>query len=681
MKISAQAFLRRTALYAAGASAIAALLLSGCGGSSGRRSNPSSASLVSASRAKGNVSFTVTWPDRTRLVPIAANSIRITLTRNPKAGLPTPQTLTKVLTRPAGQPLTTTTQFDNLELGDYVATATAYPNPDASGTPQAAGPGDTSLGSASMPVTVVAGLNPTLGITMNSTIVNFAVLTASNFNLRAGQQRTFTATATDANGNLVIVNQSISWSVSPSNLFRLTTNGNMATLTYIGPIPITQNVTATVTATDTESGKSASATAVYAVVGLSNPNNGWPKFHGNAQNTGQAPSSVTGDATQGISTSVFQTGDAVVFSSPAIGPDGTIYIGSYDGNLYALTQNGNSLDIKWKFQTGGIIESSPAIGADGTVYVGSFDNNVYAIAGNQPDPNNVQPIWVFPAGGPVQASPAIDKQGFVYIGGTDIDHNLYKLDGLDGSLVWTYTTGGGIQTAPALTPDERIVIVGSLDGSVYFINTAGLPDGTTSLAAAPFATGGLLFSSSAAVAMVNGKNVAFIGSLDGKVYALGAQTGDAQLGRPIWATPFDANAPIYSSPAVATDAGGNATAVYVGSFDNGSLSGGVITDNNHLYHLDPTNGSLVWQFPAAGDPAIGTITSSPAIGRNGSIYFGCYDGNVYAVLPDGTSQYGSLVSGAPRGVQTGDTIDSSPAIAQDGTVYLGSFNGRVFSIR
>ena len=36
--------------------------------------------------------------------------------------------------------------------------------------------------------------------------------------------------------------------------------------------------------------------------------------------------------------------------------------------------------VLWEFETGGAIGlSSPAIGSDGTVYVGSFDNKLYAI--------------------------------------------------------------------------------------------------------------------------------------------------------------------------------------------------------------------------------------------------------------------------------------------------------------
>ena len=72
----------------------------------------------------------------------------------------------------------------------------------------------------------------------------------------------------------------------------------------------------------------------------------------------------------------FETGGEV-WSSPAIGSDGTVYVGSNDKKLYAI--NGKSGVKLWEFETGGDVHSSPAIGSDGTVYVGSHDNKLYAI--------------------------------------------------------------------------------------------------------------------------------------------------------------------------------------------------------------------------------------------------------------------------------------------------------------
>ena len=72
----------------------------------------------------------------------------------------------------------------------------------------------------------------------------------------------------------------------------------------------------------------------------------------------------------------FKTG-GVVNSSPAIGSDGTVYVGSHDKKLYAI--NGKSGVKLWEFETGDSVDSSPAIGFDGTVYVGSWDKKLYAI--------------------------------------------------------------------------------------------------------------------------------------------------------------------------------------------------------------------------------------------------------------------------------------------------------------
>ena len=71
----------------------------------------------------------------------------------------------------------------------------------------------------------------------------------------------------------------------------------------------------------------------------------------------------------------YATGGAVV-SPPALGPDGTVYVGSNDNIIYAINVTGG---LKWKYATGGQVQSSPALGPDGTVYVGSGDYNIYAI--------------------------------------------------------------------------------------------------------------------------------------------------------------------------------------------------------------------------------------------------------------------------------------------------------------
>jgi outer membrane protein assembly factor BamB len=104
----------------------------------------------------------------------------------------------------------------------------------------------------------------------------------------------------------------------------------------------------------------------------------------------------------------------------------------------------------------------PAIGADGTIYVGSWDYNLYAV---KPDGSEK---WKFFAGNPVP-SPAISADGTIYVGSGN-DRHLYAINP-DGALKWKFTTGV-IQAiaSPAIGPDG-IIYFGSDDGNLY----AGVP--------------------------------------------------------------------------------------------------------------------------------------------------------------------------------------------------------------
>ncbi|MHC4574600.1 MAG: outer membrane protein assembly factor BamB family protein [Planctomycetota bacterium] len=102
--------------------------------------------------------------------------------------------------------------------------------------------------------------------------------------------------------------------------------------------------------------------------------------------------------------------DGFIYSSPAVSPEtNDVYVCSSDGTLYALAQDGSEL---WSFQTGraGVIGSaifaSPALGSDGTVYVGGFnDANLYAL-----DPDDGSVRWVRSAGRNNIPDPAVRPQ-------------------------------------------------------------------------------------------------------------------------------------------------------------------------------------------------------------------------------------------------------------------------------
>ena len=88
-----------------------------------------------------------------------------------------------------------------------------------------------------------------------------------------------------------------------------------------------------------------------------------------------SPTEPDSEGLEGTKKWKFKTEDHIK-SSPAIGSDGTIYIGSEDYNLYAINPDGIK---KWEFLTENEIWSSPVIGSDGTIYIGSHDNHLYAV--------------------------------------------------------------------------------------------------------------------------------------------------------------------------------------------------------------------------------------------------------------------------------------------------------------
>src|SRR5512133_913306 len=166
----------------------------------------------------------------------------------------------------------------------------------------------------------------------------------------------------------------------------------------------------------------------------------------------------------------FATG-GYIGASPAIGADGTVYIGSisnYFNRLFAFTPDGA---LKWVFKMGGVSfsqpdwiqASSPAIGPDGTIYVGSIDKKLYAI--NPSGTTN----WVFPLTSTTYASPSVGPDGTIYLGADD---NVFYAVDPQGALKWKKTVAGIVESSAAVNTDGTIYF-GSLGGTFYAMSPAG----------------------------------------------------------------------------------------------------------------------------------------------------------------------------------------------------------------
>lgn len=194
------------------------------------------------------------------------------------------------------------------------------------------------------------------------------------------------------------------------------------------------------------------------------------------------------------------------FSSPAVGEDGTIYVGSQDDHVYALAEDGT---LRWRTNVGADADGGPAIADDGTVYVGTDRGEVLALDpqtgairwrqkvhgfvrgsfsvgrdgtifagtyGPTPrlvalEPEDGAVRFEFPIRGTgalefgIHGGPVEDAQGRLYFGAQD-DY-LYAL-APDGSLLFKLKTAGDIDASPVILPDGTL-LVGSADGKLYAI--------------------------------------------------------------------------------------------------------------------------------------------------------------------------------------------------------------------
>ncbi|MBI3573004.1 MAG: PQQ-binding-like beta-propeller repeat protein, partial [Candidatus Kerfeldbacteria bacterium] len=133
----------------------------------------------------------------------------------------------------------------------------------------------------------------------------------------------------------------------------------------------------------------------------------------------------TSNTNSGVGTST-DKGDMSGIITPAIMPDGTLFVGTSEGKIIAL--NTKTKTVLWKYST-------------------------------KADPDKTSNYGT-------PSFPVVDKNGTVYIG--SVDHAMYAVN-KKGKLVWKYKTGGGIsEAAPALGSDGTLYFT-SDDGYLYAV--------------------------------------------------------------------------------------------------------------------------------------------------------------------------------------------------------------------
>jgi eukaryotic-like serine/threonine-protein kinase len=268
--------------------------------------------------------------------------------------------------------------------------------------------------------------------------------------------------------------------------------------------------------------------------------------------------------------------------------------------------------IKWKFHTDGQVISSPAV-AGGMIFVGSTDGNLYAV-----DLESGAQKWKLFTGVRVTSSPAVEN-GVVYFG--SYSGRFYAVDAVTGKLKWKFQTEGekrfegkhlhGSQPAAELMPDPYdtylsspalwggAVYFGSGDGNVYALDAAS---GTLKW---KFHTGDVVHASPAIA-----DGTLFIGSWDSYFYSL-----DAASGKQKWRFKTGEDHDIYNQVGIQSSAAVMDGVVYFGCRDS------------NLYALDVRTGEKKWAFNNKGS----WVITSPAV-QDGKVYFATSDSaTIYAV--------------------------------------------------
>jgi outer membrane protein assembly factor BamB len=506
----------------------------------------------------------------------------------------------------------------------------------------------TPPGSYALVVTVTGGgitHTATANLVVKSSNKGYLVLSASpdTRSVTAGQATTFDLLVTGVNGYANPVNLSVSGLPSGAsaaftpNPVTPTAAGAASTLS-ITTAASTPAGTYPLTIMGVGGGNSVSQAAVNLTVlslppGTGLANTPWPRFQHDNCNTGLS----TAIGATPTFTWQFQTG-AGVFSSAAIGADGTVYIGSGDQKVYALS--GATGAPIWEFQAAGYFSTSPALGANGLLYIQDSTDTVYAL-----DAATGAMQWQYsadPKGG-APSSPAIGSDGTVYVGSAN---GLHAIDGGTGVIRWVFGAGADFMTyrSPAIGANGTLYAVGLTQGSKVF--------------AIDPSTGGQIWESplldyvdQSAVIGVDG--TIYVGSnglsSSSTLYALDAANGAIK-----WT--FGLGDSHRFKVAAASDG-----TVYV-------AAGMIGLPNGVLYAVDGGTGLMKWSYVSTE-----SLDSLPALTSDGAIYVGSGEGPLYAIdAATGKKMWDFLLGG---------DVARSLAIGADGTIYVGSSDGKVNAIR
>jgi len=181
----------------------------------------------------------------------------------------------------------------------------------------------------------------------------------------------------------------------------------------------------------------------------------------------------------------FETSGAQ-WAKPATDPEcKCIYLPSMDHHVYSINaENGNQV---WKsVDLDGSIVSSPALGQDGNLYIGTFASEVIAL-----DSETGSEKWTVSTSDWIWSGP-VYHDGRIYIG--DLSGSFYAISEGAGDIAWQISLDGAISEPPLILEDMMYITTEA--GTLYAINMEGTIEWSKSIGgklyASPISAGELI---------------------------------------------------------------------------------------------------------------------------------------------------------------------------------------------
>ena len=157
-------------------------------------------------------------------------------------------------------------------------------------------------------------------------------------------------------------------------------------------------------------------------------------------------------------------------SGPVVGADGTIYYGSTDGYLTAVTDNGSSASQKWTVNlgVGSRTNDTPAIDAAGKIYIGDDSGHLFRVTDNGSSGNlDWTATFTHPAADTGQCSvPSIDTTNHVVYVGTS-NGNLWSVTYSDSDNTTHTDLRVLLGTNGAVHPNYATAAIKAGGGTIY----------------------------------------------------------------------------------------------------------------------------------------------------------------------------------------------------------------------